>query len=88
MEAYRRDNARAVKLCKAIDAIPREIKDFVLSEYVRRIQYINGIFFFASRMQSGDADVLECQMQIINLKRRLRKGILRDRKQLVDKKKL
>lgn len=31
----------------AIDAIPVRIKDFVIAEYIRRIQLINGIFFYA-----------------------------------------
>lgn len=77
--ARRKGDVRALELSKAIDAIPPQIKDYVLTEYVRRVQLINGIYFYARRINNENADAVECKMQIVNLKRHLRKGLTRDR---------
>ena len=44
---------------------------------------MNGIFFFARRMKDPHADIIECKIQITNLKRHLRKGLTRDKEKLL-----
>lgn len=56
-------------------------------EYLRRVQLMNGIFFYQNRRekQKGVCDDLECKMQIANLQRHLAKGVKEGKEQIISK---
>ena len=80
-----------VNLAYAIYDVPDAVKKYLIASYLRRMQMINGIYFFADRIKKADlaCDKLECQMQIFNLSRHLMKGTRRkDSRDLIFKENL
>lgn len=82
---------RGITLARAIEGVAPAVRNFAVTSYVRRMQMINGIFFFAERIKKEDlgVDPVECRMQIFNLQRHLKKGFRRaDNRDLIFKKNL
>ena len=52
--ALKQNNVKALEICLLMDAIPPKIKEFVIVEYLRRAQMINGIFFYAQRIINSE----------------------------------
>ena len=71
------NNKNVLALSNAIDSIPDEIKNYVVTEYVRRVQIVNSIFFYANRIKEKYqvADVIELKLLIGSLQRFLKKGL-------------
>lgn len=75
--AIKLDHKAAIRVAEAIEMIPKSIKYYVIKEFIRRVQLINGISWFAYRMKNHPeaCDDLECKMQILNLQRHLKMGL-------------
>lgn len=76
-QAAARENERAKDVAVAIGEIPDRVRDYVLRQYLRQLQFLIGIFFYMKRrlLQSDVCDPVECQMQIQNLQRHLIKNL-------------
>lgn len=82
---------RGITLALAIEDVPKDIREYAIASYCRRMAMINGVFFFAERIkhESFGCDPLECKMQIFNLQRHIKKGTRRaDKRDLIFKENL
>jgi hypothetical protein len=71
---------KGLNLAIEIEDVPANIRKFVIQNYIRRMQMILGVYFFAERLKgkSYGCNELECKMQIWNMLTYIKSSTRRD----------